>query len=69
MSLYPNKYEEKGVYEMIDNIGKKLKKLTTSIISYQIKNNDVVVVEFSNGDIKYKAKYNHTGTCEKLKKY
>jgi hypothetical protein len=66
MSLYPNKGNRRGVDEMIDNIGNKLRKMNACNISYELKKNDDIVVEFSVGNIKYKAKYNHTGTCEEI---
>jgi len=66
MSLYPDKDGKRGSDEMIDNIGKKLRKLNARNITYQLKRNDDIDVKFSIGDIKYKAKYNHTGTCEKI---
>jgi len=66
MSLYPDKNGKRGSDEMIDNIGNKLRKMNARNISYQLKRNDDIDVEFSIGDIKYKAKYNHTGTCEEI---
>ena len=67
MSLYPDKGKKRGSDEMIDKIGKKLKKINATKISYKRKNDDGVDVEFSIGDVNYKAIFNHTGTCEKLK--
>jgi hypothetical protein len=67
MSLYPDKDGKRGTDEMIDKIGEKLRKSGANKISYTRKSNDGVDVEFYIGDIKYKAIFNHTGTCEKLK--
>jgi hypothetical protein len=67
MSLYPDKGKKRGSDEMIDKIGEKLKKINASKIFYKGREDDGVDVEFSIGDIKYKAIFNHTGTCEKLK--
>ena len=55
--------------EMIDKIGQKLKNNDATKISYTRRSDDGVDVEFSIRDIKYKAIFNHTGTCEKLEKY
>jgi hypothetical protein len=69
MSLYPDKGKKRGSDEMIDKIGQKLKNNDATKISYTRRSDDGVDVEFSIGDIKYKAIFNHTGTCEKLEKY
>jgi hypothetical protein len=68
MSLYPDKGKKRGSDEMIDKIGQKLKNNDATKISYTRRSDDGVDVEFSIGDIKYKAIFNHTGTCEKLEK-
>ena len=68
MSLYPDKGKKRGSDEMIDKIGQKLKNNDATKISYTRRIDDGVDVEFSIGDIKYKAIFNHTGTCEKLEK-
>ena len=67
MSLYPDKGKKRGSDEMIDKIGEKLRKSGANKISYKRRKDDGVDVEFSVGDVKYKAMFNHTGTCEKLK--
>ena len=67
MSLYPDKGKKRGSDEMIDNIGKKLKSLNAKSISYELKSNDDVLVDFTIDEEKYTAKYNHTGTCENIK--
>jgi hypothetical protein len=67
MSLYPDKGKKSGSDEMIDNIGKKLRSLNAKSISYELKSNDDVLVDFTIDEEKYTAKYNHTGTCENVK--
>lgn len=67
MSVYPDKDGKRGTDEMIDKIGEKLRKGGANKISYKRRKDDGVDVEFSVGDVNYKAVFNHTGTCEKLK--
>lgn len=66
MSLYSDKNGKRGTDEMIDKIGDKLRKNGANKISYEIRKNDGVDIEFSIGDVNYKAIFNHTGTCEKF---